>query len=199
MSPSPTFTICSCRGAQDYFVRSGTLEPTGDGETWRLPDDLYKLRGVYVEGRSLEPYTEGERESRGRSTPRYALVGESGVSILPANAAAAVLLRYVPQAPQARKRRYAVSGVRPQAGTPTSSMTSRPRCASRPNRTPRPCRRGPTGCRGESSSSRRSVTAASRARCGRLRLCADESRTPHCRASRCCLLSRRRVIRRISP
>jgi len=86
--------------AEDYFVRSATLEATGDGETWRLPDDLYKLRAVYVDGASVEPYTESQREhAASGSTPRYALAGE-GISVLPANGAGAVTLRYVPQAPQ---------------------------------------------------------------------------------------------------
>ena len=88
--------------AEDYFVRSASLEPLGDGETWRVPADLYKLRGVYVDGRALEPFTEAQREvvpSVGR--PSYALVGE-GLCILPAGVTQAVTLRYVPQAPQLR-------------------------------------------------------------------------------------------------
>jgi len=89
--------------AEDYFVRTGTLEPTGDGETWRLPDDVYKIRAVYVDGHAVDPYTEAERENAASgSTPRYTLAGE-GVSVLPANSSRAVSLRYVPQAPQLRK------------------------------------------------------------------------------------------------
>jgi hypothetical protein len=89
--------------AEDYFVRSAELQPLGDGETWRLPDDMYKLRALYVDGASVEPYTENQRESAAvGSSSRYALRGE-GVSVLPANVAGAVTLRYVPQAPQLHK------------------------------------------------------------------------------------------------